>query len=66
MICQTSQKSARSIGSFASATATALQVEEDRIPAMATLLVTAQVYWWTSSVYGDSSLAAIRLQGGAA
>jgi benzoate membrane transport protein len=29
------------IGSFASATANALQVEEDRIPAMATLLVTA-------------------------
>jgi len=29
------------IGSFASATANALQVEEDRVPAMATLLVTA-------------------------
>ena len=30
--------------------------------AMATVLVTGQVYWWTTSVYGDSSLAAIRLQ----
>jgi benzoate membrane transport protein len=29
------------IGAFASATAGALQVEEDRLPAMATLLITA-------------------------
>ncbi len=30
--------------------------------AIATLLVTAEAYWWTNSVYGNSSTAVIRLQ----